>query len=54
MTVIVNGVSGIVQTFNPATDTVTTQASVGSVNTGDTIYVLPTSLYRILYHAVTR
>lgn len=48
---VVNDGSAIVKSFNPTTDTVTLASSIGTVNTGDTVKLLPASLYEILYKA---
>jgi len=48
---VVNGGTAIVKSFNPTTDTVTLASSIGTVNTGDVIKLIPESLYEILYRA---
>lgn len=45
---VVNGGSAIVQSFNPATDTAVLATTIGTVTTGDTVYLTPASLWELL------
>ena len=50
-TAAVNGGTAIVNSFNSSTDTVSLSSSIGTVNTGDVVVLMPTSLWEILYRS---
>jgi|SRR3990167_1596193 len=50
-TAAVNGGTAIVKSFNSSTDTVSLSSSIGTVNTGDVVVLMPTSLWEILYRS---